>query len=291
MARPMPLMLIVGAQHGPASFPNWIHSTPSISGNTLLFGLRWREGTLLRPGHGRTIWETATRGEVWCSPVVRDETVFFGSADGRFYAVEHKTGKPRWTQTLGGRIYASAYAAEKHVYLGCGDGKVYALDASSGKIQWSTPTGDGIVSHTGLWWATSFWWGRRTTSSMRSTPALEPCVGNLRQNSGYPRLPQLSDEFVVFGSKDRNVYALDIRTGKLSWKTFTGVRSHRPLSSASQWLPSALGLRRVPRSGVRRGTVGGWIGQWSSVRSGVGWWPHLHCKPGWYGLCAGVAAS
>ena len=43
-------------------FPNWIHSTPSISGSTLLFGCDGGKVHCLARDTGKTIWETQPHG-------------------------------------------------------------------------------------------------------------------------------------------------------------------------------------------------------------------------------------
>ncbi len=49
-------------------FPDWIHSTPAISGNSLLFGCDAGKVHCLARDTGNILWETATHGEVLGSP-------------------------------------------------------------------------------------------------------------------------------------------------------------------------------------------------------------------------------
>ena len=55
---------------------------------------------------------------------------------------------------------------------------------------------------------------------MRSMPATGAVRWKFETKLGISSSPAASEEFVVFGSKDGNLYALDIRTGNLRWKTF-----------------------------------------------------------------------
>ena len=53
------------------------------------------------------LWQVRTAGKVESSPVAVDGLVYFGSHDGRLFAVRAATGSVRWAYRTGGRINAS----------------------------------------------------------------------------------------------------------------------------------------------------------------------------------------
>ncbi|MFH1898349.1 MAG: PQQ-binding-like beta-propeller repeat protein [Candidatus Desantisbacteria bacterium] len=82
-------------------------------------------------------WKYPTNTPVeWASPVVaHDETIYFGSGDGNFYAVS-KDGKPRWNVLLDSPIKSTpAIDASGIVYISSINGSLYAL-TPDGKIKW-----------------------------------------------------------------------------------------------------------------------------------------------------------
>ena len=99
--RSMPWMPTAAAPGGPASFPTGFTPPPRFPKTLCSLAATAARCIAWPAKRAKRFGRPTTGGEVWSSPVVRDETVFFGSADGRFYALDQNTGKPRWTQTLG----------------------------------------------------------------------------------------------------------------------------------------------------------------------------------------------
>ncbi len=106
----------------------------------------------LEPEHGRLLWKFPTMDHIYTSPAlgVDDEgntdAIYFGSADGIFYALD-TLGGLLWTYDTGDTIRSSptlgpAPPPEVHdiVYFGCGNGKLYALNSDDGTRRWSYDT-------------------------------------------------------------------------------------------------------------------------------------------------------
>ncbi len=79
-------------------------------------------------------------------PLLMDNTVYFGSADGNFYSLDLNSGFMNWTFRSGGPINSVASADRQKVYFGSSDGKVYALERSSGELLWEFQTGGQVNS-------------------------------------------------------------------------------------------------------------------------------------------------
>lgn len=136
-------------------------------------------------------WAFKTDGEkqqdMWdyyiSSPVNYKDTLFFGSGDSSIYAIEPKSGKQIWKFKTGGIVHATPLVVNDKVYVGSFDGTFYALDYSNGNVDWTFKTvGDAYF------------------------PKGEIQKGaTLYQNS------------VIFGSRDYNIYALNVDTGRGLW--------------------------------------------------------------------------
>jgi outer membrane protein assembly factor BamB len=79
-------------------------------------------------------------------PVVLGNTIYFGSNDGNFYALDVDSGYMRWIFKSGAEINSIPYADRDRVYFGSRDGKLYALSRETGQEAWNFPTRSQINS-------------------------------------------------------------------------------------------------------------------------------------------------
>ena len=150
-------------------------------------------------------WTFHTQGEVVSSPAIVDGTVFFGSNDGNFYAVDQATGTKKWSFTSGSRIPSSPAVANGLVYFNSYDGNFYALGAADGRVRWKFKNA-----------------GERRFAATHLHGALP--VGETMPDpfDVYLSSPAIWNGSVYFGSGDGNIYALDAVMGELKWKFQTG---------------------------------------------------------------------
>jgi len=90
--------------------------------------------------------EDGRRVDSFNPPVVIGNTIYFGSGDGNFYALDVESGFMRWIFRSGGEINSIPYADDRHVYFGSQDGRLYALSREDGREVWSFPTHSQINS-------------------------------------------------------------------------------------------------------------------------------------------------
>ena len=79
-------------------------------------------------------------------PVVIGDTIYFGSDDKNFYALDVESGYMRWVFKSGAEINSIPYADKDKVYFGCKDGKLYALSRETGQEIWTFQTRSQINS-------------------------------------------------------------------------------------------------------------------------------------------------
>jgi outer membrane protein assembly factor BamB len=79
-------------------------------------------------------------------PVVKDDTIYFGSADGNFYALDIESGYMRWVFKTGAAINSVPYVDGEQVYFGSEDGKTYAVSREEGLEVWNFFTGREVNS-------------------------------------------------------------------------------------------------------------------------------------------------
>jgi outer membrane protein assembly factor BamB len=95
---------------------------------------------------GKQRWRYHTGGVIYSVPAVAEDTVFFGSEDRNFYAVNAGTSAARWERTTGGYNYSSPATVGGAVYFGSLDQYVYSLDALTGAVRWKYLTNGQITA-------------------------------------------------------------------------------------------------------------------------------------------------
>ena len=101
--------------------------------------------------NGALVWKFATGNPVFSSPAVgRDGTVYIGSWDKTFYALDGRRGAIRWTFKSGASIESSpVIGGNGFVHIGSNDGKIYSFKSfSSGPADSAWPMFGQNARHT-----------------------------------------------------------------------------------------------------------------------------------------------
>ena len=181
------------------------------------------------------------------TPVIRNDTVFIGSHDYQFYALDVKSGELRWTTRLAGEIGSfgdNAHVSDQTiVVLGVvccpREETLYILDANDGRMIWSTQ-GQGWPTHPAVsdgvvYFAledkrfveaepgdTKTFWLKAIDQISHDT------LWSLEIAGRTPGRPMVSDGVILVGALVRgssrsrrasmkHVYGVDARSGRLIW--------------------------------------------------------------------------
>jgi len=79
-------------------------------------------------------------------PIVKGGTIYFGSSDGNFYALDIRSGYMRWVFKTEGIVNSIPFTDGKRVYFGSNDGKVYAVSLEEGRQEWAFKTESTVQS-------------------------------------------------------------------------------------------------------------------------------------------------
>ncbi len=126
--------------------PAYIFSSPAVGADqTIYFGSGNGEFYALTPA-GTKKWSFQTGAEIQSSPAIgRDGTIYFGSVDGKLYAL-NPDGTRKWDFPTGWDILSSpAIASDGTIYIGSRDQNVYAVNPD-GTRKWSFATGGYVDS-------------------------------------------------------------------------------------------------------------------------------------------------
>jgi outer membrane protein assembly factor BamB len=168
-----------------------------------------------------------------------DESVFLGSCNGFFRALDSRTGEVKWTYDTRQdgdpvEFHGDPLVTKELVVVGSdlrsegGAGRVYAFERASGIPRWISPAGQGVATDLRVIGGTLF-----AVSLADELLALDRSSGSLLwsfatgvPNDGYAinSTPAVSTDRVFFGGLDGALYALEADTGRLIWKRPLGSR-------------------------------------------------------------------
>lgn len=142
------------------------------------------------------------RQHISATPTVYNDTVYIGSWDNRFYALDAVTGREKWSFDARVPIFEKAVVADNKIIFVTGgfhqsgdkvDGLVYALNLASGKVLWVFDT---LPADTKSRWRSH--------------------LPEVRNNLAY--VVNMDGKRYEEGVEDKSyVHAIDIRTGKAFW--------------------------------------------------------------------------
>jgi len=182
---------------------------------------------------------------VEAQPTVVGGRLFFGSATGAVYSLDARTGCQYWMFKADTRMrtaidVASIGRGRYAAYFGDSETNVYAVDALTGKLLWKTKLDAHPMA--GITGTPKLYKGRLYVGVRSSSEEVA---------AGDPKYPCCTFR----GS----MVALDARTGKIAWKTFTVPDPPAPtkVSSAGTQLfgPSGVGIWSSPTIDVKRHLV------------------------------------
>ncbi len=193
-----------------------IYSSPALSGDTLYYGSRDNSVWAVNAADGEVMWRYPTGGAVDCSPVVVGNMLYIGSDDNRLTAINLDTREAVWQFETSGDIKASPLVYRDVVLVGSQDRHIYCLN-SQGRPMWTKSTT-----------ARAFF----AAPTGERTKVIYACGKELIAREIYTgrRLWRFQTAGIISGSpcvRDRKVYigtaagalyAIDANTGRGLWK-------------------------------------------------------------------------
>jgi outer membrane protein assembly factor BamB len=168
-------------------------------------------------------------GPIRSTPALAGGTLYFGSDDGNFYALDARTGALRWRLAVGAGIASSPSIVDGTVFFTAWDGKLYAVKAASGSVRWKADLGRdlGNMNYWDFYTSspTPFDGTLYVGSGDGHVYAVDPATGRIRWShdtgARVRGTPAVTDRHVVVGTMDGHVVAMDRRTGAAQWRFAT----------------------------------------------------------------------
>jgi len=195
----------------PTASADW----PFYRGDRALTGVAGGE----LPQRPALLWTFAAAGAVTSSPVVAEGRVFFGSDDGKVYAVGLRDGLELWSFATQDIVEAPPLVLNGSVYVGSSDACFYALDAASGELRWKTGTGDRILGGAN-WFEAADGGGARIVVGSYDTrlycfdAASGATLWTYATDNYVNGTPAILGERIVFGGCDAALHVVSAVTGQ-----------------------------------------------------------------------------
>lgn len=191
-------------------------SSPLIGEEFVYQGLGDRGLVALYPDDLSIAWRVETGHGVWSQPLLVEDTLYFASMDHFLYAVNASSGALLWQTDLRGAMTSTPVYADGHLYIGTFAKIVFDVDAETGAILSEAPTQDWV------WGTAALFDGTLYVADVGGNVFAFNTAGGLTQQwtvqaatRAIGSTPLVSDNFVIVGSRDQNVYWLDRATGQV----------------------------------------------------------------------------
>lgn len=220
---------------GKTDFWDFTLSAPVVYGETVLLGTGSGELKAYSRENGALEWRFRTGGAIRGTPVIVDDTAYFGSFDGHVTALDLGTRKAVWQfKSLGseffpdGAIQGGVSIDGDLIHVGSRDYNLYVLDRASGRVMWnlrapSWVIGAPALDEQRLYFGTSD--SRRIYAVNRRSGDPDWMFSTSSRVFGSPVIHQGN---VYFASFDGRIHGIDAETGeqRLAYRTRGGVENH-----------------------------------------------------------------
>ncbi len=208
-----------------------VYSSPVVDDSTLYIGSNDSCLYALDKENGSLKWKFKTRGEIKSQPLLYKGSVIFNSTDGLVYSIDKSNAKEQWTFNTNGEkrldmwdyYLSSPVFSDNKVFVGSGDGNIYAIEPNSGTLIWEFKT-DGIVHatpliHNKILYASSFdgFFYAINTENGELVWKFRTVGDAYFPRGEIQKGAVIYKNSVIFGSRDFNIYSLDVETGRGLW--------------------------------------------------------------------------
>jgi outer membrane protein assembly factor BamB len=174
---------------------------------------------------GKPLWGFEATAEINSGASFYQDKVLFGSQDATLYCLVAATGEKAWTYTIGDQIRCSPTVVEGRAFLAGCDAKLHIVDLdkgeASGTVEIDAPTGSTPAAG-----GDRVYFGTEGSSffSINWKEAKVAWVMRSPRNMPFRSSAALVPEAVIFGGRDKMVYALDPGDGHELWSFATKSR-------------------------------------------------------------------
>jgi eukaryotic-like serine/threonine-protein kinase len=213
-----------------------------------------------------TVWKFKTSGAIYSTPLIHNDTIFIGSLDSCFYAIDRQTGQQAWKYKTKSQINTTASIFGNIICFGSGN-YLYAID-TKGNLKWEFKMYDGIgVIQNDAW------------DYFNSSPNIVDTVAYIGTEKGLvygvniitglqvfkcqaadlnytvETTPVIYDGKVFFGDWNGFFYAYDLKTSQKVWEYDTNLDNKQRPAGGTPVNTSAAPVELIAHAILYNGNV------------------------------------
>lgn len=169
---------------------------------------------------GKELWRFQAEAEINSSANFHDDKVLFGSHDSNLYALNRDTGELVWKYESEDQIRCSITVAQDRAFVAGCDGFLHVVNlkdgSAAGKVEIFSPTSSTPAAVDKV-----IYFGNQTGTFLAvDAQTMEHAwiFEGPRDGNSINGAPAVNQDFVIFGTRDRVVYALDPSSGEIKWE-------------------------------------------------------------------------
>lgn len=206
-----------------------IYSSAAVVDGRIIFG-SYDNNLYCLNNDGTEAWKYATQGYVHCAPAVVEGVTFIAGCDEHLRIIDVKTGEQRTELKLETYLIASPAVIGDILYVGTYASEVLAVNWKTREVAWryQPPTGDFPFHSSAAVTDRLVVIGGRDKNVHAIDRKTGAKVWMFPTRSKVDSSPTIQGDRVFVGSNDGNLYELDLADGKERWKFNAG----KPITAA-----------------------------------------------------------
>lgn len=210
----------------PNAFAPGFKASPTLAGGVIYLGDEDGVFHAVDAATGKRKWTFATLGEIVSSATVIEDKILFGSYDNSLYCLSVKDGTKLWSFETDGYVNCTPAVLGRNTFVtGC-DEHLRVINIDTGKQAAIMPVGSYLIASPAVR-DKLLYFGTYASQVVAVDWTKQETLWTYKSKRGefpYHSSAALTEDLVVLGGRDKQIHAIDRKTGKAVWTCLTGGR-------------------------------------------------------------------